>query len=175
MKCSLSQLNNRDYLRAMSRAATSVTIVTTMAHGTRFGQTVSAFSRISDEPAVLGVCINRRSPLNDAIRQTGGFNVSVLGREHTAVADSFAGRGNPDRPPFTFIDTEWDRGLNDLPVFLAGVATFECELHNETGIGSHHLYLGEVQRVTHTDHEPLLHVRGNYRTLASHDLEGKLA
>ncbi|MGV9799555.1 flavin reductase family protein [Mycobacterium sp. NPDC003449] len=165
----------REFVRAISCAATPVTIVTAQAGDTRWGQTVSALSRVSDDPAVLGVCINRRSPINAVIRSSGAFNVSVLGGEHYSAADCFAGRPRAGRPAFTFRDDEWRVGQNGLPIFVDGVAAFECDLHSATEIGSHHLYLGEVSRVTHTEAEPLLHLRGCYRTLAAHDTEGRQA
>lgn len=172
MKSALIPVGAREFVRAISCAATPVTIVTTHADGLRWGQTVSAVSRVSDEPAVLGVCINRRSPVNAAIRDCGAFNVSLLGPEHHSAADSFAGRQHPGRPAFTFLDDEWHAGANGLPVFADNVAAFECELHSITDVGSHHLYLGEVRHVAHTDAEPLLHIRGSYRTLAAHNTEG---
>ena len=172
MKSTLTPVGEREFVRAISCAATPVTIVTTHAEGIRWGQTVSAVSRISDAPAVLGVCINRRSPINAAIQDCGAFNVSLLGPGHHSAADSFAGRQRGGRAPFTFADDEWRSGVNGLPVYLDSVAAFECELYSVTDVGSHHLYLGGVRHVAHTDAEPLLHLRGTYRTLAAHNTEG---
>ena len=168
MKSTLTHVETPEFIRAISCAATPVTIVTSLADDTRWGQTVSAVSRVSDEPAVLGVCINRRSPLNAVIEACSAFNVSLLGPGHHGVADSFAGRHQDHRAAFTFVDEEWGVGRNGLPVFLDSVATFECALHEVTEIGSHQLYLGTVGRVTHTESEPLLHLRGRYRTLSAH-------
>jgi flavin reductase len=170
VKSTLTPAGTHDFVRAISCAATPVTIVTTNADGARWGQTVSAVSRVSDDPAVLGVCINRRSPINAAIRASGAFNVSLLRPEHHSAADRFAGRPHAGRPAFTFIDDEWQTGVNGLPVFVDSVAAFECVLHSVTDVGSHHLYLGGVRHVAHTDAEPLLHLRGTYRTLAEHNL-----
>ncbi|MGE2716616.1 flavin reductase family protein [Mycolicibacterium litorale] len=164
----------RDFIRAITRTATPVTIVTAQTDGARLGQTVSAFNRVSDEPAIIGVCINRRSPIHRVIGCCGAFNVSVLAREHSGVADSFAGRSGPGRPAFTFLDQEWRTGDNGLPVFADGLATFECTVHSITEIGSHLLYLGEVGRAVHRDAEPLLHQRGSYRTLAEQDAEQEM-
>ena len=175
MKSTLTPIGTRDYIRAISCAATPVTIVTTGTDNLRWGQTVSAVSRVSDEPAILGVCINRRSPINAAIQNSGAFNVSLLGPEHRCAADTFAGRSREGRPPFTFAEGEWADGRNGLPVYAGSVAAFECVLHDVTDVGSHHLYLGEVRHVVHTDAEPLLHLRGTYRTLSAHNTEGQIA
>ncbi|WP_336623477.1 flavin reductase family protein [Mycolicibacterium neoaurum] len=175
MKSTLSSVDARAFIRAISCAATPVTIVTTLARQQRWGQTVSAVSRVSDEPAVLGVCINRRSPINAAIQHSADFNVSLLGPDHRGVADIFAGRRHGGRDPFTFDDAQWSPGRNGLPVYTAGVASFECALVSVTDVGSHHLYLGAVRHVVHTDAEPLLHLRGSYRTLSDHHMEGQHA
>jgi flavin reductase (DIM6/NTAB) family NADH-FMN oxidoreductase RutF len=175
VKSTLTPSSTRDFVRAISCAATPVTIVTTHAENLRWGQTVSAVSRVSDEPAILGVCINRRSPINAAISVCGSFNVSLLGPEHHTAADTFAGRRRDGRLPFTFADDEWGDGVNGLPVYADSVAAFECILHSITDVGSHHLYLGEVRHVVHTDAEPLLHLRGTYRTLSAHNMEGQHA
>lgn len=171
MRDRLAATTSHAFVRACSRTATPVTIVTTEGALGRFGQTVSAFSRVSDEPPVVGVCIQRRSPINDVIAQRGGFNVSVLGAGHGAVADSFAGRESVHRPRFTFLDHEWRAGENRLPVLTGAAAVFECELADIRDIGSHHLYLGRVLRAEHADIEPLLHLRGAYRRLASNSWE----
>jgi flavin reductase (DIM6/NTAB) family NADH-FMN oxidoreductase RutF len=173
VKSTLTAVDARDFVRAISCAATPVTIVTTEDDGRRWGQTVSAVSRVSDEPAVLGVCINRRSPINAALRSRGAFNVSLLGPHHHSAADSFAGRRRCDRQAFTFVDHEWRLGENGLSIFVDSVAAFECTLHDVIDVGSHHLYLGGVRRVAHTDAEPLLHLRGSYRTLAATHTEGQ--
>jgi flavin reductase len=175
VKATLTPTGTREFIRAVSCAATPVTIVTTRAADARWGQTVSAVSRVSDEPAVLGVCINRRSPINAAIRTSGAFNVSLLGPEHHRAADTFAGRHRDGRLPFTFAEHEWAEGVNGLPVYADSVAAFECALHSVTDVGSHHLYLGEVRHVVHTDAEPLLHLRGAYRTLSAPNTEGQHA
>ncbi|WP_024805448.1 flavin reductase family protein [Nocardia sp. BMG51109] len=162
----------RDFVRAITRAATPVTVVTSEYAGRPLGQTVSALSRVSDDPPVLSASIRKRSPINEIIRSRGAFNVSVLGPEHRTIADCFAGRVHSGRPPFTFAEAEWERGRNNVPVLAGAVASLECVLHDSTEIGSHVLYLGLVQRASHTDKEPLLHLRGNYRHLSAPDMEG---
>lgn len=66
-----------DFVRAITRTATPVSIVTAQGGGVRLGQTVSAFNRVSDEPAILGVCINRRSPIHAVIRACGVQRLSA--------------------------------------------------------------------------------------------------
>src|SRR5436190_4986272 len=57
-----------EFVDAMSRAATGVTVVTSDGIAGRFGQTVSAMCSVSADPPTLLVCINRKSPICDAIQ-----------------------------------------------------------------------------------------------------------
>ncbi|MCP2253762.1 flavin reductase [Prauserella aidingensis] len=161
----------RAFVKACSRTATPVTIVTSAdvsrELGQReLGQTVSAFSRVSDDPPVLGVCIQQRSPLNDVIAVREAFNVSVLAAGQDRVADTFAGREAPGRPRFSFRDDEWSGGSNGLPLLDGAAVSFECGLLGVQDIGTHVLHLGRVVTARHGDADPLVHLRGSYRTLA---------
>lgn len=159
--------SERSFVRACSRTASGVNIVTTASdEGQIFGQTVSAVTRVSDEPAVLGVCIQSRSPLNDVLTARRRFNVSALSASQSPVADSFAGRGTESRPSFTFLPDEWSFGDGEIPLLKDAAAHFECELIDNISIGSHWLYLGRVFSATSADAEPLLYLRGSYRELA---------
>ncbi|GAA1233752.1 flavin reductase family protein [Prauserella halophila] len=154
------------FVKACSRTATPVTIVTSADPSGGLGQTVSAFSRVSDDPPVLGVCIQQRSPINDVIAAGEEFNVSVLAAGQERVADTFAGREAPGRPRFSFLDEEWSGGRNGLPLLDGAAVAFECGLLGVQDVGTHFLYLGRVLRARHADAEPLVHLRGAYRTLA---------
>lgn len=159
--------SERSFVRACSRTVTGVNIVTTASEkGQIFGQTVSAVTRVSDEPAVLGICIQNRSPLNDVLTTRRRFNVSALNVSQSPVADSFAGRSTTPRPSFTFLPDEWSFGEGEIPLLKDAAAHFECELVDTISVGSHWLYLGQVLSATSADTEPLLYVRGSYRELA---------
>ena len=76
----------------MSGTVTGVSVVTTDGTSGRLGLTVSSMTSVSADPPTLLVCINRRSPLVEAIRANGVFAVNVVGAHQAAVADTFAGR-----------------------------------------------------------------------------------
>ena len=81
-----------NFLEGMSRAATTVNVVTTDGPGGRAGVTVSAMSSVSaDRPALL-VCVHQASPACQAIKRNGRFCVNVLRAEQAEISDRFAGR-----------------------------------------------------------------------------------
>lgn len=153
------------YKQAMSRWATPVTIVATDGPAGRFAQTVSAFSRIADNPCLLGVAIQTRSAMVGALVENGSFTVSVLPSHLAELADSFANRSTPARAAFAFHDDEWRPGHGAAPLVVDAVAAFECDLAHVSVHGSHHFFLGQVHEVHVSEHEPLLYRCGRYRTL----------
>jgi flavin reductase len=149
------------FLDAMSHAVTGVSVVTTDGPGGRFGLTASSMTSLSADPPMLLVCINRRSPLSQAIDANRSFSVNVLTTRQRHVADTFA--GHPDRgEPYAFSPGNWDLDRSTAPRLRGAVALFECELVAAHDFGSHALF---VARVTAADGEggpPLLYSQRTY-------------
>src|SRR3954447_17941090 len=77
---------------AMRQLASGVSIVTHGAGEHRVGLTATSVSSLSLEPPTLIVCVNRSASLHAELSVGGLFGVSVLGAQHTEIADRFAGR-----------------------------------------------------------------------------------
>lgn len=147
---------------AMGTVATGVTVVATNGPLGRFAQTVSAMCAVSDEPPSLLVCVNHRSPLNEAIQAHGSFAVSVLGKQHDHVADTFAGRPWPGKERWDFTCGEWARTASGAPRVADAVASFDCGLHTVLTIGTHHIYVGVIRDVTVAGGTPLVYSDRRY-------------
>jgi flavin reductase (DIM6/NTAB) family NADH-FMN oxidoreductase RutF len=82
------------FLDGMSRAAATVSVVTTDGPAGRAGVTVSAMTSVSADSAApsLLVCVHRLSPAAPAILANGVFCVNVLRDSQAWLSDTFAGR-----------------------------------------------------------------------------------
>ncbi|MFJ6216677.1 flavin reductase family protein [Streptomyces sp. NPDC092296] len=147
---------------AMGAAATGVTLVATDGPLGRFAQTVSAMCSVSEEPPSLLVCVNQRSPMNEAIQTHGSFAVSVLGKQHDHVADTFAGRPWPGKQKWDFTCGEWARTASGAPRIADAVASFDCVLHTVLTVGTHHIYVGVIRDVTVAGGTPLVYSDRRY-------------
>jgi len=82
-----------EFREALSRLASSVSIVSTDgAHGIA-GFTCSAVCSVTDEPPTIMVCVNRKSAANAIIKGNGVLCVSSLGAEQVDLSQMFAGVG----------------------------------------------------------------------------------
>ncbi len=136
----------KDFLEAMSRAANSVYVVTTDGPGGRAGVTVSSVTSVSaDAPSML-VCVHHRSPAAAAIATNNAFCINLLAEGQADISDVFAGRSGA-RGEEKFAAGQWGRAATGSPVLTGALAMFDCALVHSLRVGSHHIFIGELQAV----------------------------
>jgi flavin reductase len=150
------------FIAAMGAVATGVTVVATEGEKGRFAQTVSAMCSVSADPRLVLVCINSRSPINEAIHASGSFTVNVLGSQHDHVADTFAGRPWPGKEPWDFSCGEWEQAPSGSPRIRDAVASFDCSIHQIVEAGTHQIYIGLVTSVETHGGDPLIYSAQTY-------------
>jgi flavin reductase len=154
------------FVAAMGAAVTGVTVVTTDGPAGRFGLTVSAMASVSADPALLLICVNRASPLLDALCANGCFAVNVLGEHQAAIADTFAGRPVAGEP-YAFDCATWEDGPTGCPLLVGAAARFDCARASASQAGSHTVVLGSVLEASRGAVRPLAYARRGYaRTTA---------
>lgn len=159
------------FVSAMASAATAVSVVTTDGKFGRFGMTVSAITSVSVEPPLVLACINRRSPLPDAIEANGVMAVNLLGEGQQHIADVFAGRSSEAR--YDFGCAKWFEGVTGSPLLRGVAALFDCELDAIHDAGSHRILIGRVVEARCGEALPLVYARHGYRGIADIDMQGK--
>lgn len=125
----------------MSRLGAAVSVVTTNSGGGRYGFTASAVCSVSDTPATLLVCINRKISCYHAFEDTRHFCVNTLMPGQEDISDIFGGRtSSADR----FSSGDWTDGLTGVPVLANASVSFECELTNAVDEATHRVLFGRV-------------------------------
>ncbi|MEM9795849.1 MAG: flavin reductase family protein [Pseudomonadota bacterium] len=135
------------FIHAMSRAAATVSVVTTDGSAGRAGLTVSAMTSVSadgDAPTML-ICVNSGASAAEPILRNGCFAINVLEACQQDIADRFAGRTElPGGDRFAGI--AWDVLETGAPV-LRGLAGFDCAVQSADLVGTHHVLIGAVRAV----------------------------
>ena len=136
------------FLGGMAHAASTVNIVTTDGPAGRAGVTVSAMTSVSaDTPRpTLLVCVHHLSPAAPKIIANGCFCVNVLRDDQTHISDAFAGRFK-DRLVDKFDCTGWVTGATGAPRVAEPLAAFDCRVAGAEQIGTHHVFIGEVEDI----------------------------
>lgn len=136
------------FLEGMSRAAATVSVVTTDGPAGRKGITVSAMTSVSADsttPSLL-VCINEKSATAAAIRANGVFCVNVLRDEQIDVSKIFSGRKNPASCD-KFKHAQWFTLKSAAPALKGALVSFDCTVKKSFLHGTHRIFVGELNDV----------------------------
>ena len=156
----------RRFLSAMSRAASTVNVVTTAGSAGRAGVTVSSMAPVSADsrnPTLL-VCVHELSPAANNILENKVFCVNVLRDDQSYIADSFAGRFK-DTVSDKFECAEWIEEKSGSPRLLNPLVAFDCIVSGVSIVGTHHVIIGEVNGIYISGTgSPLIYARRAYGT-----------
>ncbi len=154
-----------EFREAMSRVASSVSIVCTDGPHGIAGFTCSAVCSVTDEPPTIMVCVNRRSAANAVIKGNGVLCVSSLGADQIELSQMFAGVG---RVPMgeRFAGPDWGVLASGAPYCKTSRVALDCRVADVREIGTHSVIFAEVLSTAHAaDSEPLIYHSRNYATL----------
>ena len=138
----------QQFLEGMSHTACTVNVVTTDGPAGRAGVTVSAMSSVSADtprPSLL-VCVHHLSASARAIVENGVFSVNVLRDDQSYISDTFAGR-RETHDGDKFSCAEWTPQATGSPRVVDPLVAFDCKVMSAERVGTHHVFVGEVQDV----------------------------
>lgn len=152
------------FLDGMSRAASSVCVVTTDGPAGRAGVTVSAMTSVSadgDEPTML-TCLNATSSALPLVLENGCFCINVLQSDQTEISDIFSSRSPaPGGDKFAAVDIV--TAETGAPCLREALVSFDCKLISAERVGTHHICIGAVKAVhVAPTGEPLLYGMRRY-------------
>jgi flavin reductase (DIM6/NTAB) family NADH-FMN oxidoreductase RutF len=142
----ISTVDQQVFREAMSRLGAAVHIVTTAGAGGKTGFTATAVCSVSDTPATLLVCLNRRSKSAPLLSHNGVFCVNTLGASEEQLADVFAGKSGVHLDE-RFNVGEWITLKTGSPVLSSAVIAFDCRTIEIKAVASHNVFFGAVEAV----------------------------
>ncbi len=132
--------------RGDGRLGAAVHVVTSAGLSGKTGFTATAVCSVSDQPAMLLVCLNRRSNSAPLLAQNGVFCVNTLGAGEEKLADLFAGRSGVHLHE-RFTQGEWLTLKTGSPVLASAVVAFDCRTIEIKAMASHNVVFGAVEAV----------------------------
>jgi flavin reductase len=142
----IASIESAAFREAMSRLGAAVHIVTTAGPAGKSGFTATAVCSVSDQPATLLVCLNRRSKSAPILAENAVFCINTLAAAEEKLADLFAGRSgvhSADR----FSHGEWTTLKTGAPVLTSAVVAFDCRTIEIKAVASHNVIFGAVEAV----------------------------
>ena len=151
-----------EFRRVMGLFATGVTVVTSELGSTAHGMTANAVMSVSLDPLLVCVSVGLSAKMDGVLQQTDGFALNILSEDQQVLSQFFAGIWPHASPPEYRLEP-WVGG----PRLVGCVAAVGCRTDRVLDGGDHHLYLGRVLALHHTEGplNPLLFFGGRYHRL----------
>jgi flavin reductase len=155
-----------EFIDAMRRVASIVTVVTTDGPEGRHGATVSAFASVSADPPSVLVCLKADSRIARMVGRNRVFCVNVLRDSDERTADLFAGRLQPEAGDH-FAGIALAESAYRPPVLAASACAFSCDIAEAMPFGSHVIIIGHVREVRRGAAMPLTYLDGAYGSVSA--------
>jgi flavin reductase (DIM6/NTAB) family NADH-FMN oxidoreductase RutF len=151
-----------EQLRVAMRAwTTGVTIVTASHNGEQHGMTVSSFTSISLDPALITISLQAPSRTCELVTESSAFGLTILTAEQKGLSELFAGRVTDNADRFVGLATE--TLVTGSPLIKGGLAWLDCRVVYRYDAGMNALFIGEVVAAQGSgDGTPLVYHNRNY-------------
>jgi flavin reductase (DIM6/NTAB) family NADH-FMN oxidoreductase RutF len=144
----------------LRRIPVAVAVLATHADGVVHATTTSSLSSVSDEPALVSVCLRSGSRTLALVRRAGRFALSILAADQEPLALGFA---DPGRPAGTAQFADVPHELSEFgPRLSEAAAWLGCTVHAVHACGDHHIVVGAVAEAGSLERRPLVRHDGAY-------------
>ncbi|RED44817.1 flavin reductase family protein [Aestuariispira insulae] len=156
------EFDQRAFRDALGCFATGVTVVTAGPDMARCsGTTVSAFSALSLDPALVLICLKNESNILSLIRENRSLAIHVMAEGQQETVMACAGKA-----PGKMAGMELEMTEFGIPALSDYLTRFECALHAELEGGDHRIIIGRVLDFSSTDAvRPMTFYRGGLNSL----------
>lgn len=155
------------FRNAMAQLAAAVNVVTSKGEAGTCGLTATAVCSVSDSPATVLVCINKKSAVNGLIRENGRLCVNICAAEQEEISCHFAGMTELEMAERFQLDI-WDEGVLEQPLLRGALASLEGRVTDIAEVGSHSVFYAEIDNiVVREGQDALLYFSRGFRTLSA--------
>ncbi|MBS4219748.1 flavin reductase family protein [Bacillus sp. FJAT-49711] len=151
-------MDDRLFRTAMGRFATGVTVITTKVNEVVHGMTANAFVSVSLDPKLILVSIREKAHMNQLLKESGNFAISILNEHQEDLSAYFADQIKEER------EIDFDV-FNGMDVIKDALVNMTCTVQNSVIAGDHTLYIAEVSDLRIQDGDPLLFYGGKYKNI----------
>jgi len=142
----IATVDQAQFREAMSQLGAAVHVVTTAGAAGRGGVTATAVCSVSDQPATLLVCLNRRAQIAPLLEVNRILCVNTLRAGADSVADVFAGRTKCTMAE-RFNTGTWSELSTGAPMLTDAVVAFDCRVLETKSVATHNVVFAGVVAV----------------------------
>ncbi|WP_213014863.1 flavin reductase [Acinetobacter rathckeae] len=133
-----------DFRNAVAHLSAAVNVVTTDGAGGLAGFTASAVCSLTDNPAMLLVCLQKKSSAYQAVKTNGVVCINTLGINNLELCKTFSSKKTMQH---RFDDIQWQTSTTGSPVLQEAVVCFDCTVVEFKNVETHDILLCKVEDI----------------------------
>ena len=142
----------------MKRFASGVTLITFENGGKYSGLTVSSFCSLSMNPPLILICIDKKIPSHNSLKNGNSFGVNICNSEQGKLAWDFA-NSNVDKNEL-ILSLNHEVTENKVPLLTDCLASMECTIKEAYEGGDHTIFVGQIEQGNFDEEsEPLIYYK----------------
>ncbi|MDG3087828.1 4-hydroxyphenylacetate 3-monooxygenase, reductase component [Vibrio hannami] len=146
-------MSNQPLFRdAMANLAAAVNIITTGGEAGTVGLTATAVCSVTDSPATVMVCVNRKSASNEIMKTNGHVCINVCAAEHQQMSLDFAGMTDMTMEE-RFANPAWQKNDKGVPVLSGCLASLEGHISDIAEVGTHTVFFVAIDNIEVTKYK----------------------
>lgn len=161
----MSEEEIRDGFRqAMRRLATTIALITAGRDENCTGMAATAVMSVTADPPTLLIAVNRSASIHPVLSASQRYCVNLLADRHQDLVGIFSGK---KKGLERFEGGGWTAGADGVLVLDDALASLMCRVTQTIDVGTHTLFIGEVENVVNHDQiSPLVWVDGSFANAA---------
>ena len=142
----------------MKRFASGVTLITFENGGKYSGLTVSSFCSLSMNPPLILICIDKKIPSHNSLKNGNSFGVNICNSEQGKLAWDFA-NSNVDKNEL-ILSLNHKVTENKVPLLTDCLASMECTIKQGFEGGEHTIFVVQIEQGNFNEEsEPLIYYK----------------
>ena len=142
----------------MKRFPSGVTLITFENGGKYGGLTVSSFCSLSMNPPLILICIDKKIPSHNSLKNGSSFGVNICNSEQGKLAWDFA-NSNVDKNEL-ILSLNHEVTKNKVPLLTDCLASMECIIEEAYEGGDHTIFVGQIEQGNFDEEsEPLIYYK----------------
>ena len=153
----MNKINSKLFKLAMSKFATSVTIVTINKKDKFIGKTVNSFAALSLNPPLVLFSLDKKSTSLQLYKKANYIGINILSNKQKDLSKFFA-KNKPEWGNVKHFLTE-----NNIPMIKNSVANIDCEKIKMISQGDHLIFICKVNKIKiDKNKKPLIYLNSKY-------------
>ena len=143
----MEQNINTDFLEAMRKTTSTVTVIASREGDTQYAMTATSVVSLTLEPPSMLICINKNASIHSILSEKAKLSINILSTDQKEFSELCS---NKSRENDRFKGDDWSY-QDDIPYATNSVSSLFCECKQVIDYETHSIFMCEIISLINND------------------------